>query len=204
MVVAIIAKTGELTLPEAHGLDLEAAWIGDETNIEANIGKGKRHPGGPTCFFQGKEVPCFATNSENGGITSEILAQCFKRMDNVGLFPRSPDLPNPFVTLDGHGSRLQLPFLQHVSDEKRRWHAALGLPCGTSKWQLGDSPEQNGSMQTHIVLAKRDVMWKNEACASLQRLRERKSCLSQTSQILMASPMFKATSMPLLRGGGGL
>jgi hypothetical protein len=98
------------------------------------------------------------TNSENGGISSEILAQCFKWTDNLGLFPRSPDLPNPFVVLDGHGSRLQLPFLKYISEESHQWHAILGLPNGTSKWQVGDSKQQNGQMKRHLVLAKRKVM----------------------------------------------
>jgi hypothetical protein len=158
MVVVIIAKISELTLPEASGTDLDADWIGDEANIEENVGPGKRYPGGPTCVFQCKEVPCFVTNSENRGISSEILASCFKRMDDLGLFPRSPDLPDPFVILDGHGSRLQLPFLQYITDEVHRWHAILGLPNGTSKWQVGDSKQQNGQMKRHLVLAKRKVM----------------------------------------------
>jgi hypothetical protein len=97
------------------------------------------------------------TNSENGGISSEILAKCFKRMDTLGRFPRSPDLPNPFVILDGHGSRLQLPFLNYISEESHQWHAILGLPNGASKWQVGNSKQQNGQMKRHLVLAKRKV-----------------------------------------------
>jgi hypothetical protein len=158
MDVVIIAKLTELLLQEAYGLDLNAEWIGEENDLGRNIGPGRRYPGGPTCTFQGKEVPCFTTNSESGGITSELLAQCLKKMDDLQLFLRSPDLPDPFILLDGHESRLQIPFLQYINNDDHRRHVILGLPNGTAKWQVGDSKEQNGEMKRRLVLEKRKVL----------------------------------------------
>ena len=66
------------------GLDLAAETIGhnsDDDFFEKNSGKGKRFPGGSTCNFRGKEIPCFCAWSEKGGITAEILVAIFKTLD---------------------------------------------------------------------------------------------------------------------------
>jgi hypothetical protein len=47
--------------------------------------------------------------STNGSVTSEILMQFLKKMDELDLFPRDCNGLEPFLLLDGHGSRLELP-----------------------------------------------------------------------------------------------
>ena len=81
----------------------------------------------------------------------------------MNLFPRETHL-KPFLLLDGHGSRLQLPFLQYIHSEEHPWHVCLGLPYGTSFWQVGDSSEQNGAFKMNLTKAKRELVHKKWRC----------------------------------------
>ena len=61
MCCIIFTGTRPLALCET-GLDLLAETVGNVSDIdffEKNCGPGKRFPGGPTCRFRGKDVPCF-------------------------------------------------------------------------------------------------------------------------------------------------
>ncbi len=51
---------------------------------------------------------------------------CFK------LFPRQDPTIKPFIFLDGHSSRLKLPFLKYNNDPKDHWVACIGVPYGTA------------------------------------------------------------------------
>jgi hypothetical protein len=79
-------------------------------------------------------------------------------MDDLGLFPREEGMPDPFFLCDGHGSRLELPFLEYITDPVHRWNVSLGLPNGTGFWQVGDSQEQNGRGKKGVVLEKRRIL----------------------------------------------
>ena len=72
--------------------------------------EGKLFSGGPTCMFKGKVIPCFTHRSESGGVSSTILKELFETIDQLNLLPRSLGVIS-FSILDGHGSRLELPFL---------------------------------------------------------------------------------------------
>jgi len=72
------------------------------------------------------------------------LSDMLRRIDQSGVFPRQPDQPTPFLLLDGHGSRLEVPFLSYINNPKHKWVVCIGVPNGTSLWQVGDSTEQNG------------------------------------------------------------
>ena len=80
--------------------------------MKKNMGPGKVFPGGPTYKFNGKTIPSFVTKSESGGITSEILVQILEHLDKMGVTDRNPGDPRPCLLLDGHGSRLSIPFLR--------------------------------------------------------------------------------------------
>ena len=113
--------------------------------MRRNHGPGKRYPGRLTCILRVKEVPAFVCCSPKGGISSDLLMQMLKRMDALSLFRRLPGGPLPFILLDGHGSRLNLPFLEYINYPDHIWKVCFGLPNGTAIWQVGDLPEQNGS-----------------------------------------------------------
>jgi hypothetical protein len=82
------------------------------------------------------------TCSENGSITSQLLTNMLSKMDGYCLFDRSNGT-NPFLLCDGHGSRFEEPFLEYNLESNMPWTCCIGVPYGTSVWQLGDSVEQS-------------------------------------------------------------
>ena len=162
-IMCAVIISGKTIHPEAiTGLDLFATQIDDESDpdyITNNTGPGKIYPNGPTCVYKGKEVPCMVCNTENGSITSELLVRFLQHMDELDLFPRDDDV-KPFLLLDGHGSRLELPFLQYVNDPAHEWVVCISVPYGTSYWQVADSSEQNGSYKMALSTAKKELVQK--------------------------------------------
>ena len=87
---------------------------------------------------------------------SELLHSMLKHIDDCCVFDRT-DGVLPFLLLDGHGSRFELPFLEYTNDMAEEGHkrcVCIGVPYGTSVWQVGDSAEQNGSFKMAMVRAK--------------------------------------------------
>jgi hypothetical protein len=108
---------------------------------------GKAVPGGPQVMFRGKCVPCFCCNSENGSITGELLVQMLAAIDELQVFDRQEASLNPFLLLEGHGSRFELDFLHYINEDETKWECCIGLPYGTSYWQVGDSSEQTAALR---------------------------------------------------------
>ena len=122
------------------------------------IGEGKLFPGAPICNYKGVEVPAYVTFSESGGMDASILTGIFNRLDDLGIY--KVDRQNglePFVLLDGHGSRFDLKFLEYVNDEHHKWNACIGVPYGTALWQVADSEEQNGKFKQLLANAKKEI-----------------------------------------------
>jgi len=42
--------------------------------------------GGPTCRYQGKEIPCFYGASPKASITSQLLADMLQHIDQIGVY----------------------------------------------------------------------------------------------------------------------
>ena len=157
MCVIIFAGTIENKLWET-GIDIFATAegeVGDDDFFENNSGPGKRFPGGPTCIFQGKELPCLIRWSKKGSITSEILTDIIATLDQYGVFDRS-DGAKPFLLIDGHGSRLGLEFLKYINN------LCFGVPYGTALWQVGDSAQQNGAFNMALAFYKTMLIAKKE------------------------------------------
>ena len=112
---SIIFPGNELTSEKHLGADIQFPMAYGDFLMHANSGSGKRFQGGPKCSFQGKEVLAFICCPPKGGITSDLLKQMLERMDSFNLFPRVPGGPLPFLMLDGHVSRLQLPFICYMN-----------------------------------------------------------------------------------------
>ena len=126
-VMCCVIFSGVMQNPQVEtGADFTKSIIGDVEDpmfFENNFGEGKPFPGGPTCVFRGKKVPCFVRWSEKGGITSTILTDILREMDARKLFDRT-DGRLPFVLLDGHGSRTECEFIEHANDPKHKWSSA--------------------------------------------------------------------------------
>ncbi len=69
-------------------------------------------------------------------------------INKLQVFDRSTGL-NPFLLLDGHGSRFRLELLEYIHVEESRWD------CCTWYWQVGDSSEQNGCFKMALTKASR-------------------------------------------------
>ena len=108
-------------------------------------------------MFKGKVVLCFTRWSESGGMSSTILKEFFETIDHFKLVPRTPGI-FLFAMLDGHGSRLELPFLKYSNDKITEWCVCLGVPYGSTYWQVGDSKEQNGSFNMAMIDTKRKLL----------------------------------------------
>jgi hypothetical protein len=76
------------------------------------------------------------------------------------MFPRGVGLPDPFLILDGLGSRFELPFLVYINNEEHEWWTCIGTPYGTQKWQVRDSTHQNGSFKMEIGRGKMEILQK--------------------------------------------
>ena len=69
-------------------IDPTAITTGDVTDKDffyKNFGPGKLYPGGPTCTFKGKEIPCMVRWSPKGSITSPILAEALAHIDSFNV-----------------------------------------------------------------------------------------------------------------------
>ena len=161
LMCAIIFAAKELDANWVLGLDPTAEWIGNDDNLEENAGRGKRYPMGPTCVYNGVTVPSFCCCSENGSITAELLVAMLSTIDGLGVFDRSDGVP-PFLLLDGHGSRFDLTFLEYINNPTTKWNVCIGVPYGTSYWQVGDSTEQNGCFKMALTRHKRNLLKKKE------------------------------------------
>ena len=130
------------------GIDWERLCREDISNVdihedeedkffEANFGEDKIFPGGPSCYHKGIKIPAYITFNEHGGMDGEILTEIFKRLDNLKVYEtdRKKGL-TPFVLVDGHQSRFDLEFLEYINNPLHKWNVCLGVPYGTSLWQV--------------------------------------------------------------------
>ena len=163
----LILKGNRRNLSVETGIDITVIPDGQEDNNSfffVNTGPGKYFPGPPTCTFRGKEIPALVRWNESGSITSQILVEMLQTLDMLGVIPREENI-KPFLLLDGHGSRLEVPFLQYINTPTDHWVVCIGVPYGTALWQVGDSKEQNGSFNIAMNQAKQDLLsYKEEKC----------------------------------------
>ena len=142
------------------GIDITVEPEGDtkEKNFFFNnCGTGKYFPGPPKCEVNGVTVPALIRWNESATITSEILVDMLATIDVLKVFPRTNNV-KPYLLIDGHQSRLGLPFLQYINTPADNWIVCVGVPYGTVLWQVEDSEEQNGSFNVAMGKAKQDLV----------------------------------------------
>jgi hypothetical protein len=161
-VLPFISGTGEPVLcaiifkSELDVKDIPLSWkFGIDLTVKSNEADnmGKIGKGGPTCIYKGKEIPCFYGTSPKASITSRLLADMLKFLDTIGIYDRT--VAKPFLLLDGHHSRMMLPFLKYVCDPNHKWHCCFGVPYATHIWQVADASALNGSFKIELAKAKR-------------------------------------------------
>ena len=159
VMVTIIFSGHQLLASWCMGIDVfaenAAEALANEDTLEFEFGPGKLFPGGPLCFVDGKEIPCYCACSPNGSMTDEILRGMISQLDKFGLTIRDLDRGIwPMMFIDGHISRMGLTFLQYVNDDETKWMAVLGCCYGTGKWQFHDHPLMNGTFKSALYKSK--------------------------------------------------
>jgi hypothetical protein len=132
----------EVSSDDMKVLEDEIEQMKDEHSNDVD----RMFPFEPKCSFNVTEVPTFITCSKNGSITSQLLTNMLCKMDDLELFDRS-DVVNPFLLCEGHDSCCEEPFLEYTLEGKRPWTCCIGVPYGTSMWQVDASTEQNGTFK---------------------------------------------------------
>ena len=93
-----------------------------------------------------------------GSISSKIITEALKYLYHLNIFDQRQYGPTPFGLLEGHGSRLQLPFLEYINSstpyEQCKWMFTVRNPNATDIWQVGDSCHQNGCWKMAITVEK--------------------------------------------------
>jgi hypothetical protein len=125
-----------------------------------NLGKGKQYPGGPSCFYEGQEIPCMVEFMPGGSMPGRILTKILRTLDELNIFEQSRKKGiRPSVLLDGHGSRFIIEFLEYINNhQNHKWSICIGVPYGTSLWQVGDSTQRNRVFGVRITMIKQKIL----------------------------------------------
>ena len=117
------------------GINVEAVPVGDPSDpdfFQKNTDKGKIFPLGPECTFHGKKVPTMVRWSQ---LTREHHLHHHERCPchhgHYQLFERCL-IQRPFLLLECHHSRFEIPFLKYVTNEDQPWMIYIGVLHGTS------------------------------------------------------------------------
>jgi hypothetical protein len=150
----IIIASKEVRASDIMGVQPWAEVSGDPAvDFEDNSnGPHKYYPHGPSYIVNGKTIPAVVICSDSGSIPSDILTILLQHLDQHLSFDRTE--ATPFLLLDGHGSRFELPFLDYINTDATKWTVCIGVPYGTNLWQVGDSAQQNGAYKSRLSLEK--------------------------------------------------
>ena len=108
-------------------------------------------------------MPCLIRWTPKGSIDGDILLDMVKTLDVLDVYDdERKEGKTPFILLDGHGSRWELPFLEYINTDATKWSVCIGVRYGTGLWQVGDSAEQNGSYKMAVTQYKRILMGKKQ------------------------------------------
>jgi hypothetical protein len=162
-VVIVDGKTDDLLI--RTGVDIECEsynpHLGEGQDkydyLLNNMGPGHQYPGGPSCSYEGKTIPCMVAFNVGGGISATILTDIFRTLDKSEIFSPKNEL-RPFVLLDGHSTRFDLEFLNYINNNAHKWSVCIGVPYGTSLWQVGDSSYQNGQLKVKVTKKKEQIL----------------------------------------------
>jgi hypothetical protein len=122
-----------------------------------NMGPGHQYPCGPTYSYNGKDIPCMVAFNPGGGITATILTDILRTLDKIEVFSHENE-KRPFLLVDGHSTRFNIEFLEYINDPAHRWSVCIGVPYGTSLWQVGDSVHQNGQFKVKVTQKKEQLL----------------------------------------------
>jgi hypothetical protein len=158
---AVILKSdksvADLPIKWRRGIDIARYRTKKESNVELfedSLSENGLMQGGQRCRYNGIDIPCFVCSSAKSSITTELLVEMLKFIDDNGVFPRSCPNNTPFLLLNGHQSRTKLEFLEYINDNGHRWKCCIGVPYATHIWEPADSSELRSSYKIAVTKAK--------------------------------------------------
>ena len=86
--VTVIFAAKEVSPEWSLSIDIFAEWDPED---DINIGPGKRHPGLSLLPADGKEIPVLFAANPKALMTSTILKETFKKLDELGITQRGVD-----------------------------------------------------------------------------------------------------------------
>ena len=153
--VTVIFAAKDVSPEWSLGIDIFAE-LDPEDDI--NIGPGKRHPGLSLLSADGKEIPVLFAANPKASMTSTILKETFKKMDELGITQHGVDeygkTYRPAAVVDRHISRMGEDFLHYVNEAATHWEVNLGASYGTEYWQLHNDRRQNGAFKSELASSK--------------------------------------------------
>jgi hypothetical protein len=130
----------------------------DANYFDNNYGLGRQFPGLKLEHENGNDVLIIFAFHESGSMMGKILQDVFQKMDEQGITKHGKDENGvnymPAMIFDGHRSRLEMDFVSYITDKSHEWKCILGVPYGTSVWQLHDDKWQNGTFKMALSKAK--------------------------------------------------
>jgi hypothetical protein len=88
-----------------------------------------------------------------------------KYIDTLDIFDRW--IAHPFLLLDGHHSRMRLPYLKYINDPSHKWYSYFRVPYATHIWQVVDASSLNGAYKMELAKAKHHYMLRSEILQGL-------------------------------------
>lgn len=158
VLVQVIFKGSKFKASWGIGIDIFAKELDAQDDPSVNFGPGKRYPG-LSIFCNGIEVITLFDASPKASMTSSILRNVVKTLDDQKLTKRGPGL-FPAIILDGHVSRTGEAYLEYVTDTDTEWMAMFLACYGTEIGQLHDDKRQNGAFKTALSKSKESFVAK--------------------------------------------
>jgi len=147
------------------GLDLSVDVVvnmGNRDYFCNNDGFGKHFPGGPSFKYKGKPIPCVCQWSEKGGIITQILVAILSTLDTLYIFDVDRDNGGkPFLLVDGHRSRFELPFLRYICDKEHEGSSLLASPTVLRYGRWG-TPRSRMDVSTWPQLTSKTIVEQKE------------------------------------------
>jgi len=107
VMIIIIVSSSEIGIEETKGFDHRAFYLyNNEKTLEGKKREDKALSGLPSCIFGGKSVLYLLAQNPKGSMTSPILREVLKILDDLEIFNRYEGGPIPMRLFDGHDSLL--------------------------------------------------------------------------------------------------
>ena len=82
-----------------------------------DVGSGKYHPGGSSCTYKWKTVPCLVEFSVGGGISGHIFKKVLRHLYDLKLYDNyKKNGIIPALLVDGHSICFGMGFLKYICD----------------------------------------------------------------------------------------